>query len=321
VLRVNRILFPTDFSPASDSALAPACHWARTLDAELHLVHAMVSPLADVPARLGVDQSAGAYLPFEEAREEIETRHRRARSQTTKVTCCTVDGAAGPSILDYAEAHDIDLIVMSTHGRRGFRRLLLGSVAEEVVQRSSCPVLTVGADSAFGQRPWPLRILVAVDLSDHSGAALAYGKQLAAIFGAEMQLLHVIVRPPLPAYFDGAPLPALWFEPRQLEKEALAALESLHAKTGGPHAPATLQVEHGGHAAQHILRYAAVHSSELIVVASHGLTGVSHLLMGSVSQQVVREAPCPVFTLKSFGKSLLAQPTVAAGSTAVEPGD
>ena len=128
-----------------------------------------------------------------------------------------------------------------------------------------------------------------------------------------LQLLHVVVRPPLPAYYDGAGFPHLTFDSPLLEREARGALERLYASAGGPAGPASVHVEHGV-PSERILRFAEANSSELILVASHGLTGVSHLLMGSVSERVVREAHCPVLTIKSFGKSLVATAaaTVAA---------
>ena len=226
--------------------------------------------------------------------------------------------AAAPNILDYAEAHDIDIIAMSTHGRRGVRRLLLGSVAEEVVQRSTCPVLTITAGPRSSHDLWPERILAAVDLSEHSSAVVAYGKELALLFRAELQLLHVIVRTPLPAYYDGGGLPMVMFDSSLLERESQVALGTLYQNAGGAPGPSSVHVEHGV-ALEQILRFATVNSSDLILVASHGLTGVAHLLMGSVSERVVRQAPCPVLTIKSFGKSLIDQPAAAALASGPRP--
>jgi len=314
MLRVDNILFPTDFSSISDAALAPTCHWARKLGAQVHLFHSLETLRPDLyPAALGVADPTAAYLDMEvEARKELEARRRIAANQgVTAVSDLKQGFAAAPTILDYAETHDIDLIATSTHGRRGVRRLLLGSVAEELVQRSSCPVLTIPAGPASMHDLWPKRILAAVDLSEHSVAPVAHAKELAALFRAELQLLHVVVRPPLPAVYDGMGMPALMWESPLLEKEAQSALEKLYVKAGGPEGPWSLHLEHGI-AVEEILRFAARNSSDLVVVASHGLTGVSHLLMGSVSERVVRQAPCPVLTVKSFGRSCVAAPAGSA---------
>lgn len=304
MLRVRRILFPTDFSMASDAALSTACHWARKLDAELHLLHALETIRPDLYAAGldGADSGALATRIEQEARRELEARRRMAANHGAKVIVANAEGLnAAPVILDYAKSRDIDLIAMSTHGRRGVRRLLLGSVAEEVVQRSTCPVLTIAGD----QRSYPLspkRILVAVDLSEQSRAPAAYAKHLAALFGAELDLLHVIVSQPVPTYYDGLAAADLVFDSPLLEREATKALEALRDEAPGPNG--SVVVTHGLPSEQ-ILSFATVHHNDLIVLASHGLTGFSHLLLGSVAEKVVRLATCPVLTLKSLGKSLI----------------
>ena len=87
--------------------------------------------------------------------------------------------AAAPVILEYARDEEVDLVVLATHGRRGVRRMLMGSVAEEVVRLAARPVLTVRPDGAQEHGEPPRRILVPVDFSDHSDRALAYGGALA----------------------------------------------------------------------------------------------------------------------------------------------
>src|SRR5690606_34769986 len=104
------------------------------------------------------------------------------------------DVAAAPAILQYARDQEMDLVVMGTHGRRGLRRLFLGSVAEEVVRLSVCPVLTVHAgpirsEALFGD------ILVPIDFSPHSKAALRAAASLAPELGASLDLLHVVEEP------------------------------------------------------------------------------------------------------------------------------
>jgi nucleotide-binding universal stress UspA family protein len=314
MLKVKRILFPTDFSETGDAALAHACHWAQKLGAELHLFHVVESLRPDLYASAAgalaeaspLDASLGQH-----ARVELERLRGRAREHGVAVSSAAVEGlSAAPTILDYSEAHDFDLVVMSTHGRRGLRRFLLGSVAEEVVQRSSCPVLTLRGGTAPVEAGTPHRILAAVDLSDHSRQALAHAKELAAVFSAELQLLHVLVRPSIPVYYDGVGAPDAAYYGR-LAKGAQSALEELYANAPGPGGPVSIHTAEGV-AVEEILRFAQVNSSDLVVIASHGLTGVSHLLLGSVAERVVRQAPCPVLALKSFGKSLLGKDAALA---------
>jgi nucleotide-binding universal stress UspA family protein len=307
MLRVRTILFPTDFSLASDAALSTACHWARKLDSELHLLHALETIRPDLYAGSlgGADAATLAAQLEREAHRELEVRRRMAANQGANVVVAAVSGLdAAPVILDYAESRDIDLIAMSTHGRRGVRRLLLGSVAEEVVQRSKCPVLTMAGDKHRSNPLSPERILAAVDLSDHSRAPVAHAKHLAALFGAELHLLHVIVRQPVAPYYNGLGRSNLVFEPPLLEQEAIKALEALRDEVPPGNGRVSVAVTHGLPGEQ-ILSFATVHHNDLIVIASHGLTGFSHLLLGSVAEKVVRLAASPVLTLKSLGKSLV----------------
>jgi nucleotide-binding universal stress UspA family protein len=186
------------------------------------------------------------------------------------------------------------------------RRFLLGSVTEEVVQRSSSPVLTLrGENSVYDAIPH--RILAAVDLSDHSEPAIAHAKEIAALFHAELQLLHVLTRPQLRSY-DPMAMPSGLPDLPRLAKDAEKALERAYERCGGPSGPMSVHLAEGL-AVEEILRFARVNQSDLVVLASHGLTGVSHLLLGSVAERVVRLSSTPVLVLKSFGTSLIAKPS------------
>jgi nucleotide-binding universal stress UspA family protein len=305
MLQVTKILVPTDFSPACDAALTHACHWARRLGAEVHIFHALQSLRPDVyPASLGASDPAWIPLTLRESAEaQLATRLRLAADQGVAATCATADGLSpAPTILDYAQSHDVGLVIMSTHGRRGVRRMLLGSVAEEVVQRAQQPVLTMIARSLSARPPEPRRILVALDLSEHSAVALACAKQLAAAFGAQLLMLHVLIQSPVPALYDDVAAAQLTFSSPRFETKARQALESMYRDAGGENGRADAHVERGP-AVERILEFASTHSIDLVVLASHGLTGLAHVLMGSVAERVVRRASCPVLTVKSFGRS------------------
>lgn len=194
---------------------------------------------------------------------------------------------------------------MGTHGRRGVRRMLLGSVTEEVVQHATRPVLTMVEGTRSAHPLGPRRVLVAVDLSDHSVVALSHAKHLAAAFDAELYVLHVLIQSPMPAFYDGPTAAQLAFESPRLESRARMVLQGFYAEADGPSGRVSFHVERGI-AVERILDFSAIHFIDLVVLASHGLTGVQHVLMGSVAERVVRRATCPVFTVKSFGKSLLA---------------
>jgi nucleotide-binding universal stress UspA family protein len=131
-----------------------------------------------------------------------------------------------------------------------------------------------------------------------------YAKHLATVFEARLRLLHVVTPVPQTIYYDGAGLPQFVFPPSMMDDEVRSAMERFYASADGPSAAVELDVEHGA-AVEGILRSASMHEADLLLMASHGLTGLSHLMMGSVAERVVRRAGCPVFTVKSFGRSLI----------------
>lgn len=134
----HRILVPIDFSPYSDAALSLATSLARDGDGTLILAHVEVIPLS---AAGGEFMYAVPEPPTEELLDKLE--HVMPFDSHVPVERRLLSGDPADAIIRLAETEDIDLIVMGTHGRRGLRRLLMGSVAEAVVRAAPCPVLTV----------------------------------------------------------------------------------------------------------------------------------------------------------------------------------
>lgn len=141
----NHILVPMDFSAPSDAALECARAVAVQFAGTLHLLHVAEDPYRAL-------YSAEVFVPeVEGLRDEIladalgrlKARLRRADVEQLHATADAVIGTPAMSIVEYAEGHDIDLIVMGTHGRGGMSHLLMGSVAERVVRTAPCPVLAV----------------------------------------------------------------------------------------------------------------------------------------------------------------------------------
>ncbi len=191
---------------------------------------------------------------------------------------------------------------MGTHGRRGLRRLLLGSVAEEVVRLAPCPVLTVpekeereglAADHVE-------RIVVPVDFSKHSRLALTYARELAKVYG--LHLLHIVDEVVYPDFYPPV-LPSGGPITKELRDQSLDRLRELINAPSLEGIQADVHVR-TGRAAPEIAEFTHDQAADLIVIASHGLTGLRHMLLGSVTEQVVRRAGSPVFTLKAFGKQL-----------------
>jgi len=204
---------------------------------------------------------------------------------------------------------------MGTHGRRGLRRLLLGSTAEEVVRTAPCPVLIVRHEevAATGPHGQPA-LLVPIDFSQHARVALHHAKELAGLFKARLNLLHVVEEQLHPAFYNTGVLSVYDLIPN-LEAQVREELETFYRETKGPDLPMEIHVRHG-HAAHEIVAFAEEAMPLLVVMATHGLRGVGHFLMGSVAEKIVRLSPVPVLTVKSFSKRLL---TYAADEETAEP--
>src|SRR5215471_11197639 len=143
MINLKRILVPSDFSECSDAAFRYGLELARKFGATLHLLHAVQDPATQPWAAEGI------AFPLQETVNQWQKDARVRLEQSIPpedrsgaTVACTI-GPPFLEILRYATENDIDLIVMGTHGRSGVSHMLLGSVAERVVRRAPCPVLTV----------------------------------------------------------------------------------------------------------------------------------------------------------------------------------
>lgn len=308
MLNINRILVPRDFSSTSNRALQYAVDWARRTGATLHVVHAKV-----LHQNLDDDVVQGERETMARLRERL--RHLDgdavAKGEMTLEEAVVRDVAPAPAILDYAEDHDIDLIVMGTHGRRGMRRLILGSVAEEVVRYAECPVLTVRGEKEVdvADAPLPVRTIgVPVDFSKHSREALHHAAAVGTLLDADLLVYHVLEDSLHPAFYVGGVQSVHDIDP-DIETKALAKLDrfvedAFHAPE---HDALTVRTRIDvGRASRLIPKIAEEEDVDLITMATHGRTGGTDFKLGSVTEKVVRHMSCPVFTVKVHGRSLLA---------------
>jgi nucleotide-binding universal stress UspA family protein len=296
---VKKILLPTDFSECSNAALDHALFLAEHFDAGLDLLHVVVLHEMDpYGARGGFPDTEDLYHRLQELASG-EMRDLLGGRTTGRIEIREAQRrgvAAAPAIVDYAAEEDVDLIVMGAHGRRGFRRFLLGSVAEEVVRLAPCPVLTLRGGEAA-----PLHqireVLVPFDFSKHSRTALAAAARMATSYGARLHLLHVVEpimepHPYVPVHYRPES-----FDLPQLMSRVEEDLGSIAAELVGGAVPCEIKVLEG-HPAWCIAEHAEKIGADLIAMATHGRTGLSRFFLGSVTEKVVRSAHCPVLTLK-----------------------
>jgi nucleotide-binding universal stress UspA family protein len=152
--RLETIVVPVDFSETSDAAWRTACDLAAIAGSHLHLVHVCPEPLRHAWAveAVTLDLDAVALEWLTEAHENLARMPLPRGFLPGRVTRSALLGPAASRIVEYAEAHDADLIVMGTHGHGPLRRLLLGSVAERVLRTAPCPVMTVRGQQAAARR-------------------------------------------------------------------------------------------------------------------------------------------------------------------------
>ena len=302
-MKVERILFPTDFSDTARAAFGRALFLAEVFEAELHMLHAVVlheydpnNPEQDFPEAEDVfrklfeiaDSNMAALLK-QQGREMLTLRQVRRR------------GVSAPEvILSYAEEIDADLIVMGTHGRRGPARLLLGSVAEAVVRHAACPVLTVRPDARSVREEMVKTIQVPVDFSEASLLTIRYAEELGHIYHAGLELVFVSEEIPYPYFYTPSRSDSL---AKRLEaaRQAIAKLAADSVSDNMSYTTTVLS----GRAATEILNHARDSDAGLLVIGTHGLTGLERVLVGSTAEEVIRESPCPVFVVKSKGKQIL----------------
>jgi len=217
------------------------------------------------------------------------------------------EGNAAYEVVSVAEELKADLIVLSTTGHSGLKRVLLGSTAERIVRHAHCPVLTVRRQMNESARrllalkkpiyperlPWR-RILVPLDFSLTSLRALKVAVPLAKQSGARLLLLNVVEPHPYPTGMEGA---VLVLPDAEIARNAKAQLPRVTRRFVPKSVRVSSLVGHG-RAADVVVETAEEKDVDLIVLSTHGHTGWNRLLMGSTTEQVVRHAKCPVFVVR-----------------------
>ncbi|PSQ82288.1 MAG: universal stress protein [Bacteroidetes bacterium QS_1_63_11] len=298
MLSIRRILWPTDFSSGAERAFPYAVALASWHEAELHVLSVREPEAVDADGSqshpLSQDALTRLLMDDGEPPQHVDL-------DTLSVVQEQRKGDSAPeTIVSYADEHDMDLVVAGTHGRRGLRRLLIGSVAEEVLRTAPCPVLTV-RDEDDSTPAWVVRnILVPIDFSDASLNALRHAKQLALTHGAQITLLHAVEEVVYPSAYgiEPANLPG----PQVIGRVEANLADLARTEIGYEHVMVQANL---GYAPSTILDYTQEHEVDLITIATHGRSGLERMLLGSVTERVVRRAPAPAFVVKSFGKSLL----------------
>ena len=286
----RKILFATDFTAADRGAFRHSCNFARAWKAKLLIVHVNTSTASEASEETEASEPASIVsskgIQIHPIDADINHEH------------ITRSGDPVDIILEIGKEHDVDLIVLGTHGRKGVKRMFQGSVAESVIRSANCPVLTLrqsDSDEATPPSKNKPKILVPIDFSVYSYAALDFASSIALALDAAITILHVDDSDdssPTSSSDETKPMSeqrkTLWeqlkqFKPRESE------IRFGHKILGSP-------------ATKQIAQYARDNQYDYIVLGTHGRSGIGRALMGSVTEQVVRNADCPVVTVKPSNK-------------------
>jgi nucleotide-binding universal stress UspA family protein len=301
----QRILIPLDGSPRAELILPQVAHLLKRKASVLFFVRSVAT---SSPAKGGDDTTPPLVHLREEAESYLQGVARRYTDAGANVHTRVLEGAPAEAILDAARREGATMIAMTTHGRTGLLKWLIGSVADKVIRASDVPVLLIRpshlADpparepATPGESPFR-RILIATDGSPTSMAIVDPARQFAALFGSEIVALHV-----WDSYVpDGAPLlgmeagmAALPEAPSSSEDEVTARV----ARQLGPSGLKVTRVTRYGEPASAILDQSEEHEVDLIALATHDRSELSRWMTGSVAERVLKSAGVPLLIVRAM---------------------
>lgn len=292
MINLNRIFCPIDFSAFSEHALKYAMILAAQYNARLQVAHVM-PPLP--PSSVNELAAASRTL----SKKNLNAMIERCRVSGTDVSAALVESAEPAArILELADSFNADLIVTGSHGRTGYQRVLVGSVVEALLHKSTRPILTIpchlearpGAVAPF------VRIVCAVDFAHASLNALAQALALAEEADGHLTVLHVIDMPPELQHAPQPPDCDITGIRAEAEAVCRTRLRSLIPKGAHDYCTIDVAVLEGGVSRQ-ILRMAADRRADLIVLGVHGRDVFDLAFFGSNSRDIIRQAHCPVLTV------------------------
>jgi len=280
---LKRVLFATDFSVSSEIVLSHALAIARRYRSKIYLAHVTPPELyKSVPHEIlkeAVDKTR------QDAQREMSHLIRSRGLRQIRHQTLLEEGDISDVLLRLVREHAIDLLVVGTRGHVGVKRMLLGSVAEKVFRQAPCPVLIV--PPLVREKVRVARILYPTDFSQHSLQAAPYAISLARHYRAKLILLHVVEGVAIHSIADLNRRRRL--VEKRLKKSVLGKVE-LELKP-------ELAVEFG-EPARRIRKVAAEWQAGLIVLAVRQTRPTSAHLTAGTAYNVVRQAPCPVLTVR-----------------------
>jgi nucleotide-binding universal stress UspA family protein len=289
----DTILVPTDGSDGARRAVEHAALVAA-VDATLHVV-----TVVDIDAAAGPFSAGGIDDDYV---ERLRTAGRETAAETAALVEADVavesdvlTGNPADAILDYLDDHDVDMVCMGTHGRRGLQRYLTGSVAERVLRHAPVPVLTVRATEASEVGEGYDEILVPTDGSDRAEAAVAHALALGERFDSRIHAVSVVNVGDIPTGSEMGLGESLLSELKSQAEDAADAVAD-EAEAAGLSAVTAVSV---GQPKGALLSYVEDHDIDMVCMGTHGRTGLDRVLVGSTAEALVRRSAVPVLTVSA----------------------
>jgi len=301
MIKLKKILFPTDFSRCADYAFQHALRLALQYNAELHIFHAMV---------LFTEDMDKVKREFPEIEEDIEKylqkyyKNAENLSKDIKVVKTTARGfSISEEIIRYAADIDADIIVCGTHGRGFLGHFFLGSVAEKIIRFAPCPALTIKQNKKE-IKPYTRysNLLIPFDFSQCSKKALTYGVEFSKTYNASLTAIHIVEQPIHPAFYAGGVKSVFELNPN-IEKKAKENFDNIITKIDKDIKYNFILKE--GEIHKGITDFALNNKTDLLIMGTHGLSGIEHFLIGSTTEKVIRRTDIPVLTVKSQEKDFV----------------
>lgn len=292
-----KILVPLDFSDLSLQALYSAQTMATIFDGSITPFHSYI-PFTEMDTSYMLNMPSGRMEDYEQIEQTLAERLSEIVDDDFDKdlfnTPLVSIGNPAQSIVE--ESKNFDMIVMSTHGRTGFTRFFLGSVAEKVLRMSDKPVLVVNKERRLTDIN---RIMLTTDFSDHSKEAFSFAAEIAKKSGAEIDLVHILS-------FDPQDRDQPEDSVISLREQRLNILvkEELH-RTDHLITPKVIVSTDTPHEA--ILNHNLNNPYDLIIMSTVGRTGIKYLMMGSTTANVVRHVKSPVLSINPKKKGSSAE--------------
>jgi len=283
-----KILVPTDFSDLSMKAIDAAISYASIFNGKISLFHSHI-PITELDEPYALGMSNQVYQDYEEIEQSIRERLEEISNEKIdkKFLGDLIVHIGNPAQSIVEESDGYDLIVMSTHGRTGFSRFLLGSVSEKVLRLSKVPVLVVENESNVDKFK---NILVTTDFSENATAAFPHALNIAMKTGGTVDILHILS---LDQFEDKETDPSI----KNIRQQRMKLIEKEYFHGLGDRVKSyTIVSEDSPHEA--ILKFVRGSDYNLIVMATVGKTGIKYMMLGSTTANVVRHVKTAVLSVK-----------------------